>query len=312
MKLVRVALATGLALALAGVNKTGAQQMPMISQYMSNQLFINPAYAGTHDYTTLSGLMRKQWTDFPGAPQTGFITMDGRINGSNMGLGFSLVNDRLGITEETTIAGNFAYRIPVAKGHLSFGLKAAVSYYNANLNDLKVWDATDQVYANGVISRWVPNFGAGIYYSTEMFYAGISTPTLIKYTKPSTNMSAEISRVPAYERHYYLSSGYVFKMENDIFLKPSVLVKYVADAPLEADINLNVFFLRRLMLGGGYRTRDGFVAMTELRITPKLRMGYAFDYPMTKLNQYSNGTHEFMLAYDFVRDITKMKTPRFF
>lgn len=310
MKATKILLALGLL--LAGIAKTSAQQTPMISQYMSNQIFLNPAYAGTHDYATLSGLMRKQWMDFPGAPQTGFITFDSRVTGSNVGLGFTMINDRLGITETTSLAGNFSYHIPLAKGHLSLGLKAEISYYNAQFNQLKVMDQNDLVYANGVISRWVPNFGAGAYYYTDKFYAGISTPTLVRYSKPSTAIAAEISRVPAYERHYFLSSGYVFTLPNDVFVKPSVLVKYVGDAPIQADVNLNVFFLKHFMLGGAYRSGDGLVAMTELRITPKFRVGYAYDYPLTRINQYSNGTHEFMLAYDFIKDIIKMKTPRFF
>src|SRR6185295_12102546 len=104
----------------------------------------------------------------------------------------------------------------------------------------------------------------------------------------------------------------VIGLPSNVYLKPSLLIKYVPDAPMEADINLNVFFLNRFMLGGAYRTSDGFVAMTEIKITNKLRFGYAYDWPMTKLNNYTYGSHEFMLAYDFIKDVIKMKSPRFF
>lgn len=289
-----------------------AQQDAMISQYMSNQNFINPAYAGSHDYATLSGLVRKQWVDFPGSPRTSFISWDNRFTGSNMGLGFTLVNDKLGVTDETKLGANFAYHIPAGKGHLSFGIKAEVSYYNAKLSDLKVWEANDQVYASNIIGRWIPNAGAGVYYYTDKFYAGISTPHLINYIQPSATAAAEIRKTPAYERHYFLSTGYVFNVSDDVYIKPSTLVKYVEDAPLEADLNINVFFLKNFMLGGAYRTRDGLVAMTEIRVLPKLRLGYAFDYPLTKINYFSSGTHEVMLAYDFLRDAMKIRSPRFF
>jgi type IX secretion system PorP/SprF family membrane protein len=289
-----------------------AQQDPMISQYMSNQVFLNAAYAGSHDYSTLSGLYRKQWVNFPGSPRTSFLSYDGRLKCSNVGLGLIFINDKLGVTEESQVAGNFAYHIPLGKGHLSLGLKAALSYYTAQLTDLTIWDANDKVYAADINGRWIPNFGTGAYYYTDRFYAGLSVPHLLNYSKPSSSLIAEIKKIPNYERHYFFSTGYVFDLKSDVYLKPSVLIKYVEDAPVEADLNLNVFFMNRFMLGGAYRTRDGLVAMTEIKITNKLRLGYAFDWPLTKINNYANGTHEVMLAYDFMKDIIKIKTPRFF
>jgi type IX secretion system PorP/SprF family membrane protein len=118
--------------------------------------------------------------------------------------------------------------------------------------------------------------------------------------------------VPNYERHYYLTSGYVIPCDNNIFLKPSFLVKYIPHAPMEADLNLNVFFMNMFSVGASYRTYDGFVGLLEIKASRKLRFGYSFDVPTSQLRLYSNGTHEVMVAYDFVQDIIKMKTPRFF
>jgi type IX secretion system PorP/SprF family membrane protein len=297
---------------LACAFKGTAQQDPMISQYMSNQLFINSAYAGSHDYGTLSGLYRKQWVNFPGAPRTSFISYDSRVNCSNVGLGFTFINDKLGVTEESQIAGNFAYHIPLAKGHLSLGIKASLSYYTADLTELTIWDANDRTFAQNINGSWIPNFGTGAYYYTDKFYAGLSVPHLLNHGKPSAGLMTDIKKVPNYERHYFFSMGYVMTLASDVYIKPSTLVKYVEDAPIEADFNVNVFFMNRFMVGGAYRTKDGFVAMTELRITNKLRLGYAYDIPTTKINNYSNGTHEVMLSYDFLKDLIKIQTPRFF
>jgi type IX secretion system PorP/SprF family membrane protein len=291
----------------------GAQQDPMISQYMSNQLFFNPAYAGTHDYATVSGLYRKQWVNFDGAPETSFLSYDKRFTDRHIGLGFTLVNDKIGVSNQTELAGHYDYQIPIGKGFLSLGIKGALSYYTARVTNLTVWDKNDVVFANNIIDKWVPNFGAGAYYYVEdVFYAGFSVPHLLNYNKPSEFVSAELTSVPAYERHCYLSSGYVFKLSADVSLKPSVLVKYMGHAPIEGDLNLNVFFLNTFTVGASYRTDEGYVALFEIRAGKNIRIGYAYDWPQTKMDKYSNGTHEIMLSYDFIHDIYKMKSPRFF
>ncbi|MES2703896.1 MAG: type IX secretion system membrane protein PorP/SprF [Bacteroidota bacterium] len=300
-----------LLLALASLSAS-AQQDPMITQYMSNQVFINPAYAGSHDYSTLSALYRKQWVEFPGAPKTGFLTYDTRFKCSNIGMAFTFVNDRLGISERSDLSGIFTYHVRTSsKGQLSLGIKASIGYYDAKLTELKVWDANDQTFANDVLNKWVPNVGLGAYYYTDKFYLGAALPGLLRYRKPSEEL-ASISLVPNFQRHYFVSSGYVFALPSDVYLKPSVLVKYTNDAPVEADLNLNVFFMNRFSLGAGYRTKDGLVAMAEMYVTKNIRIGYAYDYPLTSINNFSSGTHEVMVAYDFVRDLIKMKTPRFF
>lgn len=289
-----------------------AQQDPMISQYMTNQIYFNPAYAGTHDYSSLSGAYRKQWVNFPGAPTTSFLSYDKNFVDRNVGLGITFVNDHIGVSDQSEIAVQYAYHIPMAKGHLSLGIKGQLSYYSAKLTDLTIWDADDQVFASNVLNKWTPNFGVGAYYYRDNFYAGISIPHLVNYNQPSSFMSGELARVPNYERHYFMASGYVIPCKNDIYVKPSFLIKYIPHAPVQADFNVNVFFMNMFSVGASYRTMDGMVAMMEIKATQKLRIGYAYDHPFTKFRVYSNGTHEIMLSYDFIRNITKMKTPRFF
>jgi type IX secretion system PorP/SprF family membrane protein len=291
---------------------TRAQQDPMISQYMTNQIFFNPAYAGTHDYSSVSGLYRKQWVDMPGAPVTGFISYDKNFVDRNVGLGLTFVNDRIGVSNQTEIAAQYAYHIPLQKGHLSFGIKGQLSYYSAAVTDLTVWDKDDQLFMSNVMDKWIPNFGIGSYYYTDNFYAGISIPHLMNYNRPSNFTAAEIPAIPNYERHYYITSGYVITCPNDVFVKPSTLIKYIPHAPVEADLNVNVFFMNRFSVGTSYRTNDGMVAMVEIKATPNIRIGYAYDHPFNQLHAYTSGTHEIMLSYDFIRNIIKMKTPRFF
>ena len=288
-----------------------AQQDPMISEYMTNGLFLNPAYAGSHPYTTVSMLYRKQWLDFDGSPRTSFATFDKKFTGKKVGLGFTLVNDKIGVTNQTDLGAAYSYHLGLGKGQLALGIKGSISYYRAMLTDLKVWDENDKVFVTNIYDKWIPNFGAGAYYYMDRFYAGISVPHLMNY-KPSSTLSAEISRLPKLERHYYLTSGLVFRTPGDIYLKPSFLLKYVPDAPLTADLNFNVFFKTYFSVGASFRTGEGIVALFEMNATRRLRFGYAFDLPMNHLYKYTYGSHEFMLAYDLGIYINRVKTPRFF
>ncbi|MBW7912390.1 MAG: type IX secretion system membrane protein PorP/SprF [Taibaiella sp.] len=159
-------------------------------------------------------------------------------------MGGTLAHDVIGVSRQTDVAVNYSYHIKMKKGQLALGLKGMVSFYSANLTALKIWDQNDQVFMSDIQNKWIPNFGAGAYYYTDRFYAGISVPHLLNYNKPSTFLSAQISRVPHYERHYFAAAGYVFNLQDKVYLKPSTLIKYVPNAPVEADLNMNVFFMR--------------------------------------------------------------------
>lgn len=289
-----------------------AQQDPMISQYMFNGLFLNPAYAGSHKYVTSSLLHRTQWVDFPGAPKTSFLAIDGLIpsKSENMGLGLIVAHDRIGATEQTDIYANYAYQLKLNKGKLAFGLKAGVSNYVFKSADLTIWDANDDVFT-GRKTAWLPKVGAGAYYFTDKWYAGISVPTLLAYDA-NHDFSVDVNSGSFLNRHYYAYGGYVFKLNEQFKLKPSTLIKYLPAAPVEVDINLNLLYRDQFWIGASYRSMESVVFMVEYQTNSRFRVGYAFDYSITKIRKYSNGTHEIMIGYDFGKDLIKVKTPRYF
>ena len=90
------------------------------------------------------------------------------------------------------------------------------------------------------------------------------------------------------------------------------MVKYEPSAPLSADINAHFLFNERLWLGVSYRYDAAVVGMVQFQITPNLRAGYAYDYTTTAIRQFQNGSHEIMLAYDFIQKLVKIKNPRYF
>ena len=289
-----------------------AQQDPMISQYMFNGLFLNPAYSGSHKYYTSSLLHRTQWVNFPGSPKTTLLAVDGLIPGKseNMGVGLIVTHDQIGATEQTDIFGNYAYQLKLKKGKLAFGLKTGVSNYVFKSNNVTVWDANDEVFT-GRRTTWLPKFGAGAYYFTEKWYAGISIPTLVAYDA-NHDFNFDVNKGTFLNRHYYAYGGYVFTLDKKFKLKPSALVKYLPSAPLEADLNLNLLYNDQFWIGASYRSMDAVVIMVEYQTNYRFRVGYAFDYTTSKIRKYSAGTHEIMIGYDFGKDLVKIKTPRYF
>lgn len=299
--------------ALFATQRLNAQQDPMISQYMFSGHFINPGYAGSHDYANLTLLGRKQWVGFDGAPYTGYLSFDMPVEKKHIGVGALVSNDHIGVTDRTEATGTFAYHLRTGeKSHLSFGLRAGVTYYSARLSKLTVWDQGDEVFTNDVTGKVLPVSGAGFYFYTERFYAGVSVPNVISY-KPSTLLSLGLNDAPHLERHYLAAVGYAIPAGEHLDIKPSVLVKYVNNAPVEADFNLHFFLYKTVWIGGGYRSGDGVVTMAEFQATKNLRIGYSYDMALTHLRNYNSGSHEIMIAWDFVKEQTiRYQSPRFF
>lgn len=311
MRNIKIILALSVVVLTCG--KTLAQQDPMVSEYMFNQLYLNPAYAGCHPYTNATLLLRKQWVNFSGSPTTEIFSMDGSINNKNMGLGLTLLNDHIGVSNRSGFYGSYSYRLKLnQKQFLSMGLDGGASYYQAQLTDLVVWDQGDNVFTSNINSKLIPNFGGGLYYyaNNYKYYAGLSVPNILSY-KPNTFLYVDLN-APQFQRHYYLTGGYTFSSGKEVAWKPSVLLKYTKGAPTEADFNLNVLLDSVISIGASYRTGDSFLGMVEFYIIKNLRIGYAYDYPFTEMRKYSAGSHEIRLSYDLGKDAAKSSKPMFY
>src|SRR6185312_1583329 len=251
------------------------------------------------------------WVGFEGAPTTELASVDGTLKDKNVGLGLVLLNDHIGVSERTGLYGNYSYHLKVnATGTLAMGLKGGVEYYNAWLRDLIVWDANDQVFTNNVLNKFIPVVGAGLYYYTDKYYGGFSVPNVLSY-KPSTFLYLNLKNEPQFVRHYYLTGGYIFKLNDCTSLKPSVLVKYVQNAPVEADFNLNMLYANTICFGVSVRTGDAFLGMVELYVMKNLRVGYAYDYSFTEIRNYGAGSHEIKISYDLGKAAGNAGRPMF-
>jgi len=275
---------------------TKAQQHPMYSQYMFNMLNINPAYAGAMEVPTVTALYRNQWIDMPGAPQNTSVTFDMPIESKKIGAGVQLYDERLGVEKSTGLNLIYAFRIPISeKGILSLGLQFGVFNYRANYTQVNTIQTNDPAFSQN-INGILPAAATGIYYNTDKFYIGFSTPALLK-TKVSVDNTALVSSATGSDLHLYLASGYKIVVNEDLIWSPSILVKAVGGAPIEYDFNTTVLLNKILSLGVSYRTGDSWVGILELQLGKQLRMGYAYDKTISNLASYNRGSHELMLRF---------------
>lgn len=289
-----------------------AQQDPQFTQYMYNMSVINPAYT-TGDVGTLNmGLIhRNQWVGVTGAPNTTSLFFHTPID-NKIEVGFSITNDNIGdVIKENNIYGDFAYKLDLEEhGNLSFGLKAGVTFFDVDFNGFNLEDPSDFGFAFQNNHQTFFNIGAGVYYNTDNYYVGLSVPNLLK-SKHLDESNGSYQGVE--EIHLFLTGGYVFDINEQFRLKPAFMAKAVKGAPISLDVTANVLYNDRIEFGIGYRFGDAISGLVNFRVTPELRVGYAYDYTTSNLSTYSSGSHEILILYDL--DIFKRgydKSPRFF
>jgi type IX secretion system PorP/SprF family membrane protein len=291
-----------------------AQQDPMYTHYMYNTISVNPAYAGSRDALTLTALHRSQWVGFSGAPLTQTFSMHAPLKNHPVGLGFSVMNDKIGPTNNTAIYADFAYIMRLTeKSKLALGLSGGVNIFQANLMSRDLDQPGDAVFQTNVSNHVTPNFGFGIYYSRERFYAGISAPFLLQNSYNVSNSHGD-ALVAKEQRHYFFIAGTMLKISDNLAFKPTTLVKVTAGAPVQADVTASFIIAKRLLLGAMFRTGDAFGALVGFDITDQFHVGYSFDWSYgLSTGKYNNGSHEIVLRYDFLLFGKKqIHSPRYF
>lgn len=300
---------------VVAITVVNAQQQVMFTQYMFNALAINPAYAGSADALSVTALSRHQWLGLDGAPTTQTLSAHSPINKNNIALGALFLRDKIGVTEQNAFFGSYAYRIKFggvgdqAKSTLSFGLSLGISNYKAIYSSVGTRSASDPGFNGDDINNFMPNVGAGVYYSTNRFYIGGSSPFLLNnFISDINNADNSAEQI----RHFFIMSGYVFDINRSFKLKPNVLMKSVAGAPIEFDVNANLLINDLVWVGVAWRSFASIDFLFELQINSNFRFGYAFDFSTTDLNRVNSGSHEFMLNYVFSFSKSRVVTPRYF
>ena len=284
-----------------------AQQDAQFTQYMYNTINVNPAYAGSRGALSIFALHRTQWVGLDGAPVTNAVSINTPISGSNLGLGVSLINDKIGPANENTFSADLSYTIPTSETFkLSFGVKGTANLFNLDVTKLNPIDADDESFQN--YNKFSPNIGAGIYLHSDKAYLGLSIPNFIQTNRYDDNDV----RIFKEKINYYLIGGYVFDLNQDIKFKPALITKMVEGAPLQIDVSGNFMFSEKFVVGVAYRWSAALSGMVGFQVSDGLYIGYGYDRETTNLKNYNSGSHEIFLRYEIFKNINKITSPRFF
>jgi type IX secretion system PorP/SprF family membrane protein len=288
-----------------------AQQDPQFTHYMYNTLSVNPAYAGSRGMLNVSALHRQQWIGLDGAPMTQTVFVHSPLKNDKMGVGLSVVNDRIGPINQTFIYGDYSYTVRLSqKVKLAFGMKAGINWFQPKIAGLNTIQDNDPAFTAGTVQSIIkPNIGAGIYLHHEMWYVGLSSPKMVENEfKLGQGDSSNVTSL----RHGFFIAGGVIPINSDFKLKPTVQVKAVSNAPLSLDATIECLIRNQFSVGGGLRLGDSFYGMVGYQFTDQFRAGISYDYTTTKLRNVNDGSVELMLSYDFSYNKNKLKSPRYF
>ncbi|WKN30841.1 type IX secretion system membrane protein PorP/SprF [Porifericola rhodea] len=274
-----------------------AQERPIYTQYMFNETAFNPAYTGSPERLSITGLYRKQWVGIDGAPTTQTVSIHSPINKQSMALGLQVLNDVIGVSSRAEAKSMFAYRIRFNEtSKLSFGIQAGIRWYDEDFSMLYD-ELMDSDFSESIKSSKFL-FGTGVYYHTERFYVGASAPAI------HTKFSAK--------NHIFITSGYVMDIGSQLKLKPNFLLKLADNAPVSYDLNANLLIQEMIWFGVSYRSRESIGLLTQLQLTEKLAFGYSFDLPVGGISPYGQGSHELSLNYTLQLPTIAYKCPRYF
>ena len=298
-----------LALLAIAITKTKAQQDPQYTQYMYNMSVINPAYAGSKETVSGGVLYRQQWVGIEDAPTTGTFFMHSPV-GRNVGLGLSIISDKIGPVEENNLYADFSYTLNLGGEHkLAFGLKAGATMHKIDFTGIPATlPQTDPIFESSNPNTTFLNLGTGLFYYTNKYYVAFSVPNMLKSKYLDFNGRQYGTDV----LHYFLTGGYVFDINPNLKFKPFAMIKTSINAPVSLDLSTNFMLYDKFEMGATYRLEDSFGAMINVAVSPTLRIGYAYDRVVSDIGVISPSSHEVILLYDLNFPKKVSRSPRYF
>ncbi|MCZ8215110.1 MAG: type IX secretion system membrane protein PorP/SprF [Cyclobacteriaceae bacterium] len=288
---------------------TFAQQDPHYTQYMYNMNVINPAYAGSKENLSFGLLYRKQWVEIEDAPTTFSLSGSAPV-GSNVGLGLSVISDKIGPVEENNVYGDFSYTLSLGGEHkLAFGIKAGATFHKVGLFDIgqNNPDPNDPAFSENTSNTFL-NVGTGLFYYTNKYYVAFSVPNMLK----TAHLDFNGRKFGTETSHYFLTGGYVFDLNPNLKFKPFTMIKSAFNTPASVDVSTNFLYMEKFELGATYRLQDSFGAMVNYAITPSLRIGYAYDHIISDIKVAAPSSHEVILLFDLSFSKKVSQSPRYF
>lgn len=288
---------------------TFAQQDPHYTQYMYNMNVINPAYAGSKENLSFGLLYRKQWVEIEDAPTTFSLSGSAPV-GSNVGLGLSVISDKIGPVEENNVYGDFSYTLSLGGDHkLAFGIKAGATFHKVGLYDIGQNNPQpdDPAFSQNTSNTFL-NVGTGLFYYTNKYYVAFSVPNMLK----TAHLDFDGRKFGTETSHYFLTGGYVFDLNPNLKFKPFAMLKSAFNTPASLDVSTNFLYMEKFEMGLTYRLQDSFGAMVNYAITPSLRIGYAYDHIISDIKVAAPSSHEVILLFDLSFSKKVSQSPRYF
>lgn len=291
-----------------------AQQDPHYTQYMYNMNVMNPAYAGSKESLSVGLLYRQQWVSIDGAPKSATLSIHSPV-GKKVGLGLSVISDKIGPVEENNVYGDFSYTLNLGgDNRLALGLKSGLTFHRVGLfsevspyvqqqNDVAFRENSSNIYFN---------IGSGLFYYSKKYYVAASVPNMLEAKHLVVSDNGSEYQFGSEKQHFFVTGGYVFDLSANTKLKPSFMAKSAFGTPVSLDLSANALFYEKFEAGLSYRLEDSFGAMVNFAITPSLRIGYAYDHVTSDLNVTTPASHEFMLLFDLNSMKKVSVSPRFF
>jgi type IX secretion system PorP/SprF family membrane protein len=296
------------ALALAGK----AQQDPQYNLYQFNQMVINPAYAGARDVVAVIGSVRNQWVGFDGAPKTTCLSVHGPVLNKNLGLGLTVVGDKMGPRNMLGAYGNVAYVLKLSnKYKLSLGLSGGFNRFQFDFSKLS-FKATENNTAYLTQVQTYNKFDAngGAYFRSNTFFAGLSATHLWNSDVYSVTDSLGKNNLSYRLRtHMFFTMGKSFKINDNFIFAPTIMIRDV-EGKGNGDINLNFFLFKKMWFGVFFKGSYGPGFLLQYYVTDKFRVAYSYDTGMKDARRLGP-SHEIMLGFDFVKSKSKVISPRF-
>lgn len=285
-----------------------AQPDPVYSQYMFNQFVINPGYAGVRNSMAAVLVHRTRWTGISEAPSTSSFSIQTPLNKKSFAFGFNTAADRLGPVTNILAGVSTAYHVRLNKAKLSFGLRAGLYGRGINGSKLDFKDVADPLYTGARQTSTRPSVDFGMFYYTRKFYVGFAVNHI------GTNefsFSAFPDATFNLRQYATLGIGYAFELDENVVIKPSMLIKNSDGFDTNVDVNIAALFYKKFWFAISLRSQTNLNFLLDLNVMENLRVGYSYDVFLNSLNKASSGTHEFFVGFDLVKDEVKTISPRY-
>lgn len=288
-----------------------AQQDAQYTQFMYNTQSYNPAFVGLSAEKSVVALLRSQWMGVEGAPKTQMISYNAPTKMNNLSIGIGIVNDKIGPTSETYFDLDFSYKIALSgNSFVNFGIKASAHLLDINYN-LLTQDTSlgsDPLLAQNIDNRFSPNIGAGVLYYQDDFFIGFSVPSFLETLHFDRSSLSEARE----KMHFYVTSGLVVDIDQNLLLRPSLLVKAVPGAPIQMDVSATAMLKEKLSFGLSYRLQAALSGLVGYQVSNELFVGLSYDRAATSLGRdlFNSGSLEAVVRYNFGSQ-TNTNKPRF-